>query len=294
MLIFGVFDINLPQNSKFNTSTNKKPSLCINEKSIAGFTNEFNSQFTESFDLVNYSAKDSFHDFLNFFKELYDKWFLHENPAQCKNIHTKSDWITPALAKSSQTKNLLYQYWRKHRSAENWNTYIDYERNLDKLTNKVKYDYYNKKFFKNCKNNTKKVWQIINQFLGRKKRNSALTFQTDEASHNFKTYFTLVAHKLVSKTYPSYSNCDDGFRNYLKHESTPLNSYIHTNFEIDYLTLFIAGLNDSKSTYFAPKVLKRLSDFISPLLIKLFNKCHNEGYFPSDIKNRKGYTIFQK
>ena len=105
------------------------------------------------------------------FKELYDKWFVHKKPTRCKNVHVKSEWITPALAKSSDTKNTLYQQWRKHRTNKNWNLYITYKRKLDTLKNKVKYDYYTKKFI-NCKSNTKKVWQLINHVLGRKKRNS--------------------------------------------------------------------------------------------------------------------------
>ena len=147
MPIFCIFDFNLP--SCIDTNTKRK-FLCINEAAMDGFKNDFNSKFSIFEDFDKYSAKDSFHQFIVIFKELYDKWFLHDKAARCNNVHVKSEWITPALAKSSETKNILYQNWRKHRTSQNWNLYISYRRKLDNLKGKVKYDYYNNKYL-DCK-----------------------------------------------------------------------------------------------------------------------------------------------
>ena len=87
----------------------------------------------------------------------------------------KSEWITLARAKSSESKNLLYKLWRKNRFVKNWNTYIDYKRKFDVLIKTVKYDYYNKKFLYRQYNN-KKVWQLSNHVLGRKKETLSLPF----------------------------------------------------------------------------------------------------------------------
>ena len=98
MFTFTIFSINITGNSE---SQNKKPKLCINEKSINGFIADFENLLSniENFEIS--SAKDSFHQFTTIFKELYDKWFLHIKPSNCKNVHMKSEWITQALAKSS-------------------------------------------------------------------------------------------------------------------------------------------------------------------------------------------------
>ena len=149
--------------------------LCINEKSVNGFNREFENLTGIKGILTMQSAKDSFHEFLSIFKELYDKWFVHEKDEACNHVHLKSEWITPGLAKSSSVKNKLYQNWRINKNSKNWNIYVEYRRKLDILISKVKYDYYNNKFV-NCKADTKKVWSIINNVLGRKKRNSTLTF----------------------------------------------------------------------------------------------------------------------
>ena len=83
---------------------------------------------------------------------------------------------------------------------------------------------------------------------------------------------------------------EDAFRRYLK----PKNSlYIHTEFDIGNLKVLINDLNNNKSIDFSPRVLKTLSDFISPTLITLFNKCHDEGYYPDDLKTAKVLPFFK-
>ena len=134
------------------------------------------------------------------------------------HVHVKSDWITPGLAKSSETKNKLYTEWRKSKTVSNWNKYLNYKRRYDLARNKVKFDYYNKKF-NDCKSDTKKVWGVINHVLGRKKRNSVLIFSSSDASHNFDKYFTSVASKLISENYQNPENVDQTFRKYLNNSS---------------------------------------------------------------------------
>ena len=284
MPTFSFFNVNLACDSE---SQHKKPRLCLNEKSINGFTAEFINCAREHGEFAANSAKESFHQFTNIFKELYDKWFLHDKPTNCRHTHIKSEWITPGLAKSCDTKNVLYNIWRKNRTNKNWNTYLVYKRKLDVLKSKLKYDYYNKKFL-NCQSNTKKVWQLINHVLGRKKRNTVLAFKSEEAAHNFNDYFTSIASKLILENYGSNEN--GNFRDYLK----PCTSkFKDSDFDLENINLLIQGLNNNKSTYFSPKVLKNISGCISPILITLFNKCLKEGYFPDELKVAKVYPLFK-
>ena len=44
-----------------------------------------------------------------------------------------------------QNKNKLYQIWRKKRTTQNWNTYIEYKRKYNLIEAKIKYNYYEKK-----------------------------------------------------------------------------------------------------------------------------------------------------
>ena len=288
MLIFSVFE--------FHDSKNPQPfikfNLCINSDAISGFNKDFNEKIIETDVINHYTAKDSFHQFITIFKELYDKWFLHEKNKKCKHVHVKADWITPGLAKSSETKNLLYTKWRKEKTKNSWNTYVSYRRKYDIIRNKIKFEFYNQKF-SDCKSDTKKVWSLINNMLGRKKRNSCIIFTSSDASHNFNKYFTSVAAKLVSENYPNYSNGDQSFRRYLNTVDISVD-FNDCDFDIDDLNNFIDGLNNNKSTYYSPKVFKKVKNCVSPYLIKLFNKCYRDGYFPRELKTAKVIPIFKK
>ena len=66
---------------------------------------------------------------------------------------------------------------------------------------------------------------------------------------------------------------------------------VESEFKIEDLNDIFMGLNNSKSTYYSPKVLKSVKDYISPTLIKLFNKCYLEGYFTYDLKTAKVISI---
>ena len=55
----------------------------------------------------------------------------------------------------------------------------------------------------------------------------------------------------------------------------------------------ITKLNDNKSTYFSPKVLKLISSKLSPQLVKIFNVCMKDGYFPNELKIAKVIPLYK-
>ena len=128
--------------------------------------------------------------------------------------------------------------------------------------------------------------------LGRKKRNSVLKFPSNDASHNFNKYFTSVASKLLKENYANNSYTNISFQTYLNNLSVD-NEFVDSDFDIVDLNQFIKELNNNKSTYFSPKVLKDVMSNLSPTLIKLFNKCLSEGYFPYELKTAKVLPFFK-
>ena len=176
----------------------------------------------------------------------------------------RNDWITIGLAKSCRTKKILYLKWRENRTTKNWNAYLSYKRTLDKLLHKAKYDYYNKKFQDN-QSDTKKTWQLINNILGRKRSNKLLTFPNHDAAHNFNKYFTSIATDLISRNY-SNINHEDNFEKYMVVD--PISLLEESVFDSVDVKYFISQLNDNKGTYFSPKILKLVSDILSPVLTK--------------------------
>ena len=68
---------------------------------------------------------------------------------------------------------------------------------------------------------------------------------------------------------------------------------VNTEFDLCDLKKFISALNNNKSTYYSPIALKKVSDDIAPFLIKLYNKCYSEGYFPRELKTAKVVPVFK-
>ena len=285
-----IFSISHLVHDSDESTFHNRPRFCIYQRTLDGFTNDFKTMINESMNDINTStSKDSFNNFLTKFKNMYDKWFLHSHKQKCKSPHIKSDWITISLANSCSTKNKLYLTWRKNRTSYNWNTYIDYKRKLDKLLAKAKYDYYNKEF-SNSQFDLKKTWNSINKILGRKRRSHMLNITDHDAPHNFNKYFTSIAHNLLVENYPENDTNDHSYKNYLKPTDSILNNDL---FEATDLKNLISQLNNNKSSYFSPRVLKFISSELCPVLTKLFNKCYTDGYFPEELKTAKVIPLYK-
>ena len=268
-----------------------KPRVRINEYLLKKFIDDLrNIDKAINPDL---SAEDCFSDFMTKFKNSYDKWFIETNDSNFRNANNlRKDWISIGLAKSCLTRQQLYERWKTARNSLNWNCYLEYSRKLDRLIDKAKYDYFSKKIDEN-KDDLKKTWRLINNILGRKRQNRLLTFPEDDAAHNFNKYFISIAGDLISNTYPKESSAED-YLNYLTNpacdDDTNLKELIVNETDVMF---FISKLNNSKSSYFAPKILKQVSYNLSPILCKLFNKCISEGYFPKELKIAKVIPLFK-
>jgi len=285
--------INLNIGSIDGLRENKKPRIKINDYLVNKFIDDL--RVIDSNINVDCTAEECFSVFIEEFKNSYDKCFIESNSdnsgGKYKQVLRK-DWITIGLAKSCATKQDLYENFKADRNKYNWDLYIDYSRKLDRLKNKAKFDYYCRKFDEN-KDDLKKTWRLINNLLGRKRFNKLLTFPEEDAAHNFNKYFTSVASDLVKNSYPNETQ-DGSFYKYLGNFNIDENSCLkNVIFDEKDILYFISNLSNSKTTYFAPKVLKLVSRNLSNILCKLFNKCASEGYFPKELKVAKVIPLFK-
>ena len=153
--------------------------------------------------------------------------------------------------------------------------------------------YYYDKVFKESQKDLKKTWNLINSILGRKKSNRLLTFSNDDAAHNFNSYFVNIANDLIIKTYGSdYDVSDRSYDKYMSERQSV--ELTELNVTTENVVQIISNLNNSKGTYFSPKILKLLSPTISPVLANIFNVCAREGYFPSELKVAKVIPLYKK
>ncbi len=265
-----------------------KPRVKVNDYLLNQFIAEFNCL---SFDF-NKNSAICFSYFFENFRQLYDKWFLNPKPSVIKHSILRSDWISIGVAKSSDIKNKLYDKWAGNKTRNNWNKYIDYKNIFDTIKNKEKFSYYDK-CFKSNQQDLKKTWKLINGILGRKRSNRLLVFPNNDAAHNFNSYFINVAKDLITRTYGSSDTptVDHNFEKYLSpRQPNEITDCTFTDKEIEDI---ISKLNNSKGTYFSPRVLKLVSPVISPILAQLFNKCAKDGYFPKELKVAKVIPLYK-
>lgn len=267
-----------------------KPRVRINDDILKSFITDFNNL---TFDFDAESASAIYTKFHHEFRELYDKWFIkptNVNYVQ-KPSFLRNDWISIGVAKSSDVKNTLYENWIKHKTNSNWNKYISYKRVFEELKNKEKYDYYDR-CFKANQQDLKKTWKLVNSILGRKRSNKLLTFPNADAAHNFNAYFVNISRDLLIKTYGNdFENCDRNFEKYMfPRQNNELTDCNFTSVEVQNI---ISHLNNSKGTYFSPRVLKLISPVLSPILAKIFNCCVRDGYFPRELKSAKVIPLYK-
>ena len=279
---FTMLDFNLDP----NVSNKPKTRVKVNDYLLNNFIAEFNSL---NFDIAGETAEFNYSYFHENFRALYDKWFINSRTTS-KNSILRSDWISLGLAKSSDVKNMLYDNWVQHKSRCNWNKYIDYKRVFETIKNKAKYDYYDR-CFKSNQSDLKKTWKLINGLLGRKRSNRLLAFPNSDAAHNFNSYFINIASDLISKTYGNDLQEDMEFKKYLPERQA--DELCDISFTSNQIIGIITKLNNSKGTYFSPRILKLLAPTISPILAELFNKCVIDGYFPHELKVAKVIPLYK-
>ena len=291
------FPICIKLNTTFegNSKGLHKPRLIINEFSLNSFIGDL-EEIEKSLDFDD-SAETCFSEFHDKFKISYDKCFLSCNNRRSskKFVNLRKDWITIGIAKSCETRKQLYEKWLACRTPSNWNEYLRYSRKLDVIKDKVKFDYFKSKLDEN-KHDLKKTWGLINRILGRKRQNRLLTFPEEDAAHNFNKYFVSVANDLLENNY-SNQTPNDSFMAYMKEsvntDKNGINLLETCTFDPGEISRIISSLNNSKSTYFSPRVLKSVVSKLSPILAKLFNKCVLSGYFPNELKTAKIIPLFK-
>ena len=267
-----------------------KPKIRINDFVLQNFISEFQ---LIKFDFDNVCASDLYASFHESFKELYDKWFVKPINVNFvpKPSFLRSEWISIGLAKSSDIKNQLYDDWIKNKNDDNWEKYDNYKKVFDNLRHKEKYLYYDRAFKAN-QQDLKKTWNLINSILGRKRSNKVLTFTNVDATHNFNSYFVNIANDLIVRTYGNnFDVSDRKFDKFMyERQNVELTDFNITTKEVENI---ISNLNNSKGTYFAPRILKLISPILSPVLTKLFNCCVKEGYFPKELKIAKVIPLYK-
>ena len=184
---------------------------------------------------LNIEPPDNFSSFCTTFQEELDKAFKLKTPKCSKRTALNNPWITNGLKTSIDTKDELYDSWKKAQKVKcqspvpssnnpencccqpcivteaKYLKYKEYRTYLKNLIKQAKRNYYSGKLTE-CIGDSKKTWEIINSIRGKYRReikpcfilNNQRIQERRVIANEFNKYFSSIASKL------NENYCDSG------------------------------------------------------------------------------------
>ena len=117
-------------------------------------------------------------------------------------------WLTTGLETASRTCRKLYQNTLVRNCMEEAQSkYKNYGNTYNRLKQRAKIDYYNSKCME-CSTNTKLLWRLINQTIGKMKNSGSIipyiiidglqTYQPKKIAHHFGKFYASLAKDLAA------------------------------------------------------------------------------------------------
>lgn len=206
-------------------------------------------------------------------------------------------WITPGLVKSIRTRDRMKLDLNKNYSQEMKQRYIYYRNFLNKLLKQTKNNYYINKIA-TAKNDSKKIWKIMNEAANVTKsknkikniiseNNDILTHSTDIAD-SFNDYFSTIGEKMrkrVKRTNRTY-----------KAEVTNPNTLFLTPVRSQELIELIATLKNDSSPGddgIDAKLIKKIHTYIIDPLKYIINLTFEKGVVPLEWKTASIIPVYK-
>ena len=244
------------------------------------------------------NAKDSESACAYYFQKFIENLDIHQPWKELSKKEKKimeKPWLTAGLLKSISTKRSLFKKFKndKFKNKESnayhkYKTHNDHVNKLKKISMKMHY----KNYFKKYINNSRKAWIGINTLMNRHKKTqntiyleeNGLISDPSKVANKFNDFFLNIADKLSSKIvkknnkFQDYLNNPNKSRFCLK-ETTP-----------DEIVKIINNLDTKKSCdiyNISPDIVKLSSQVVADSLAIIFNRCIKEGNFPDPMKLAK-------
>ena len=250
----------------------------------------------QQWQLSENSADKSYNDFLCDFINIYESCFPIESICY-KYKRKDKPWFTNDIRKLSKKKNRLYKLYVKNPTVYRKKVYNKCRNKVNSMIKSAKTAYYGDQFKEN-KGNLKKTWNVINNALGKKRKNTDIKkVQYDnkaitdnvEICDVLNEYFVNVGYNLNL----SFSSCNNDFKKYIKRN-------IHTAYfkpiSSNEIINVVEKLKSNSSAGYDGidiKVIKKIIHLISEHLSAIFNQCLECGEFPTALKIAKVTPIFK-
>ena len=132
------------------------------------FLNVLNDQVNVLRD-SNISSRHNLYDkFVTKFENVVDKFSPMRKASRKENKLRCKLWLSRGLLKSIRIKNKMYNNFREKPDTSQSHKYKIYRSLLNRLIKQAKVDYYHN-VLKDNKNNSKKVWNIVNELVHNRK-----------------------------------------------------------------------------------------------------------------------------
>lgn len=294
------------------TSDHIPISFCINEhieeceKFFYDFSNANWQQFKSALDsklylssLVNEElSSTTIENILNFITDTLSEVCYETIPRRCRKQHNLqlSDFCKSLIS----TRN---RYRRKSQRCSDTALRITYKAITKELNKLISFHVNNarnqqwSKFLSNMPVGSKQFWKITKYIKGKKKQfsdlnvnNSVITDGAEKA--NIIADYFLKAHLTSVNLSSTVDNKVESFNDSLERLSTGEESVLPTN--VTELKYYLSALKNSKSPGLdgiQNVVLKNLPLSVLSLLVKVFNFCISNSYFPKCFKKAKVIPI---
>ena len=271
----------------------------INYENMKKFKNELKDiDWTQIYEIDD--VNDCYDNFMSMFHSLYDKCFPEIVIKQDSKCKFKKPWLTRGLFRSIQKKQRLYKSYLKVPSESHKKKYVQYKNKLTKLLLTAKKDYYTTIFI-TVKGNSKKMWNKINDVIGKRKNTKLpstmyhgnIKLDTKKKIvEEFNTYFLSIGKNIASKI----PNCNRTFESFLP-KDPPQESLFLNPTSVHEIIKYSCSLDPSKSCGadgISPKVIKQcIHSFVEPLCF-IFNKSLYTGIIPNELKLAQVIPLYKK
>ena len=211
------------------------------------------------------------------------------------------NWINKELKKRISVKNRLFFRYKNSNSKEDESLYKAYKKDLDKLLDIQRKQFF-QKLFDSRSNSIKKIWKSINNICCFKKSNdrpgiSHITTNqgsctsSGEIAQIFNNYFSSIGNSLASKI----NQIPNGYKDYLLHPN--VQSMFIDPVTVNEVYNTILNLNKSNSTGsddLTTRAIQLSANFVAPVLTFIINNSFVLGEFPKSFKIAKVTPIHKK
>ena len=215
-------------------------------------------------------------------------------------------WYSTEIFEEEKKQSNLFRRFIKTNNSKDHKAYKTFQKNLSKKKRKAKRAYY-RDLLDEAKNSEDRraTWAVINKAFGKDKRkrvypdavqigdpsNPTMSDSPEDIANVLNTYFTNIAKNLAG-------NLDKAKTNHTIYMGSENKSSIYLKMiEIYEILEEISKLCDRKASGYdeiTPKLIKWAANLLAPILLIIFNKCIDLGYYPASMKVGEVSPIFKE